>query len=297
MSAEYVLTAFFGFSTISPFESESEEGNYLDIIKFKTIYLQHGILHANLKLKNHAEKCRSDKIVVSSYFEKDNYINNYGYEEYEIISTGMARYDHINKDTIPHNRILFAPSWRKYLTNEITASKWQVLKNKILASDYYIKFNAFLNSKRLAKVLEENNIYLDFKLHPIIKDAKGLFNFENSRISIAPDEVNIENYKMFITDFSSYVFDFGYLTRPIMFFVPDMDQFKSGMNHYRELDLPWEKSFGNLVLEPEDAVDEVIRIIENDFAVDSIYKERMENFYLPMKNCAEELYLYLKNMA
>lgn len=293
LSAEYVLTAFFGFSTISPFASEDEEGNYLDIIKFRTIYLQHGVLHANLKLKNHAERSRADKIVVSSYFEKENYVSNYGYEEQEIITTGMARYDHINRSAVPKNRILFAPSWRKYLTNEINASKWQVLENKILASDYYIKFNAFLNDKRLIKALENNDVYLDLKLHPIIKDAKGLFNFDNPRVCIAPDEVKVEDYKMFITDFSSYVFDFGYLARPIMFFVPDMDQFKSGMNHYRELDLPWEKSFGNLVLEPEDAVNEAIRIIDNNFVPDNVYKERMENFYLPMENCAESLYNYL----
>ena len=293
LSAEKVLTAFFGFSTISPFGTEEEEGNYLDIIKFETIYLQHGVLHANLRLKNHAERCRAEKIVVSSNFEKENYINNYGYEESEIISTGMARYDHIDKTIQPKNKILFAPSWRKYLTNEITSSKWEVLEGKILASDYYKKFNEFLSDERLMKLLEEKNISLDFKLHPIIKDAKNLFNFDNPHINVLSDDVTLEDYNMFITDFSSFVFDFGYLVRPIMFFVPDMDQFKSGMNHYRELDLPWEKSFGNLVLEPENAVDEVIRIIENDFVTDTIFKNRMEKFYLPMKNCSEALYDYL----
>lgn len=293
LSAEKVLTAFFGFTPISPFKTEREEGNYLDIIKFKTIYLQHGVLHANLRLNNHAERSRADQIVVSSYFEKNNYINNYAYEENEIICTGMARYDHIDKFHRPQNRILFAPSWRKYLTEEVTSSKWEILEGKILASDYYKKFYEFLSSKQLIKVLEEKDIYLDFKLHPIIKDAKNLFNFDNLRVSIAPDEVKVEDYKMFITDFSSYVFDFGYLSRPIMYFVPDMQQFKAGMNHYRELELPWEEAFGKLVLEAEEAVNEVLRIIDNDFIPDPIFKERMDNFYLPLDSCAEKLYQYL----
>lgn len=293
LSAEKVLTAFYGYSPISPFGNEKIEANYSDIIKFETIYLQHGVLHADLKLINHAERSRADKIVISSYFEKDNLMKNYGYEEDEIISTGMERYDHINKDVYPKNRILFAPSWRKYLTSQECESQWTPLKDKIVQSDYYKKFVDFLNSPTLANALEKNNLHLDMKLHPIIKNTDDLFNFDNPRICMVNDDVKVENYKMFITDFSSYVFDFGYLVRPVMFFVPDMLQFKSGMNHYRELNLPWEKSFGNLVLEPEDAVDEVIRIIENDFAVDSIYKERMENFYLPMKNCAESLYNYL----
>lgn len=295
ISAEIVMTGFFGFSTISPFGSESEEADYLDIIKFDTIYLQHGVLHASLEKFNHAERSRAEKIVVSSYFEKENYVNNYGYEPYEIISTGMSRYDHIDKTSPPKNRILFAPSWRKYLTNSITGSKWEVLKNKIVASDYYIKFNAFLTSPKLLRVLEEKDLYLDFKIHPIIKTAKDLFVFNNPRIRIAPDEVKIEDYQMFITDFSSFLFDFGFLSRPIMFFVPDMPQFKSGMNNYRELDLPWEKSFGNLTLEPEEAVDEAIRLINNDFVPDPVFKERMDNFYLPLENCAEKLYQYLTN--
>ena len=44
---------------------------------------------------------------------------------------------------------------------------------------------------------------------------------------------DIEDYKMFITDFSSFVFDFACLCRPVLYFVPDYGQFKAGMNHYR----------------------------------------------------------------
>ena len=293
LSAECILTAFYGFSTVSPFETEKEEANYIDLIKFKTIYLQHGVLHANLRLKNHAERCRAEKIVVSSYFEKDNYIKNYGYDENEIITTGMARYDHIDKNRKPVNKILFAPSWRKYLTNELTPSKWTILEDKIKKSDYYLKFMEFLSNSTLHEVLKKNNILLEVKLHPIIKDAKSLFDVDFENILLAKDQVDIEDYKLFITDFSSYVFDFAYLSRPIIYFVPDMDQFKSGMNHYRELDLPFEKAFGNLVLEANDAVNETIRIIDNNFVPDALFKERMDNFYFPLNNCAEGLYEYL----
>ena len=251
------------------------------------------MLHANLRLKNHAERCRAEKIVVSSYFEKDNYIKNYGYDENEIITTGMARYDHIDKNRKPVNKILFAPSWRKYLTNELTPSKWTILEDKIKKSDYYLKFMEFLSNSTLHEVLKKNNILLEVKLHPILKDAKSLFDVDFVNILLAKDQVDIEDYKLFITDFSSYVFDFAYLSRPIIYFVPDMDQFKSGMNHYRELDLPFEKAFGNLVLEANDAVNETIRIIDNNFVPDALFKERMDNFYFPLNNCAEGLYEYL----
>ena len=290
LSAEKVLTAFYGFSTISPFDSESEEADYLDIIKFETIYLQHGVLHASLRLKNHAERCRADRIVVSSEFEKQNYIRNYGYEEEELICTGMARYDHIDRRRQPKNRILFAPSWREYLTVVESGSSWGLLENKVLASQYYRKFMEFLTDERLYHLLKEQDLHLDFKLHPIIKDARNLFGVENDRIHLAPETVALEDYRLFITDFSSFVFDFAYLSRPILYFVPDMDQFRSGMNHYRELDLPFEKAFGPLVLEAGEAVEKVEEIAANDFNPRELYAERMAGFFYEREQHAEGLY-------
>lgn len=293
LSAEKVLTAFYGFSTISPYESEAEEANYLDIIKFETIYLQHGVLHANLRLKNHAERCRADRIVVSSEFEKQNYIKNYGYEEEELICTGMARYDHIDRRRQPKNRILFAPSWREYLTVVESGSSWGLLENKVLASEYYQRFMEFLTDERLYCLLAEHDLHLDFKLHPIIKDARNLFNVENDRIHLAPESVVLEDYRLFITDFSSFLFDFVYLNRSILYFVPDMDQFRSGMNHYRELDLPFDEAFGPLVLEAKEAIEKVSEIVANDFKPEKVYAERMGNFFYEREQYAEGLYRYL----
>lgn len=295
LSAEKVLTAFYGFSTISPFGTEAEEGKYLDIIKFETIYLQHGVLHANLVLKNHVERCRADKIVISSYFEKDNYMKKYGYEEGDLICTGMARYDHIDRKRASRNRILFAPSWRQYLTFVQSASKWEVLENKIISSDYYTKFMEFLTDKKLYQLLEKYDLHLDFKLHPIIRDAKNLFQVENDRIHLAPEAVDVEDYKIFITDFSSYVFDYACLNRPVIYFVPDMDQFKSGMNHYRELDLPFEKAFGNLCLEATETVSEIEKIAENNFEPEEKFENRMSEFFFDLDHCADKLYKYLIN--
>lgn len=290
LSAEKVLTAFYGFSTISPFESESEEADYLDIIKFEIIYLQHGVLHANLRLKNHAERCRADRIVVSSEFEKQNYIKNYGYEEEELICTGMARYDYIDRRKLPKNRILFAPSWREYLTVVESGSSWGVLENKVLASEYYRKFMEFLTDERLHLLLKEQDMHLDFKLHPIIKDAGNLFRVGNERIHLAPETVAPEDYRLFITDFSSFVFDFVYLKRPVLYFVPDMDQFRSGMNHYRELDLPFEEAFGPLALEAGEAVEKVVEIAAHDFKPEDLFADRMTGFFYEREQYAEGLY-------
>lgn len=293
VSCERVFTAFYGFTPITAFETEREELCFTDIMKFDTIYLQHGILHAHMPLNNSYERSRAEQIVISAPFEMDNYTKNYAYKPEELIPTGMARYDHIDKNRPAKNRILFAPSWRKYLTSQINAAKWDLMEDKFKKSDYYKNFLTFLTDKRIEKSLEEHDVYLDVKLHPIVSGATGLFEIDSNRINLINGDVDIEDYCAFITDFSSYVFDFAYLNRPIMYFVPDYVQFKSGMNHYRDLDLPFDKAFGHFSTDPEKAVNDLLTIIDNNFVPEEIFSERMKNFYYPLENCAEALYQYV----
>ena len=288
LASELILTGFYGYSTISPFQDEDLEIQYDDIKTFRVIYLQHGVLHASLRKQNSVENYRADKIVISSWFEKQNYVENYHYNEDDLICTGMARYDYIHRDTPAQRKILFAPSWREYFTVRETASKWNVFREKLLSSDYYKKFNALISSPELAEILEKNNCTFEIKMHPIISELGDVFTYQSDHIRMADAEVNVDEYCMFITDYSSYVFDYAYLNRPIMYFVPDYEQFRSGMGHYKDLDLPFEKAFGPLVLEAKDAVAQIKRIAEQNFKTDDVYSERMENFFFDFGESAAE---------
>jgi len=150
----------------------------------------------------------------------------------------------------------------------------------------------FLNDGRLNEMLEKNDLYLDLKLHPIISGAQNIFSVTSDRIKTV-SEVNPENYKIFITDFSSYVFDFVYLKRAILYFVPDILEFRSGIMPYRELDLPFDKAFGELVTDSDSAVKELQKIIANNSQPDKKFSDRMEGFFLDGDNHAERLYEYL----
>ena len=104
LSARVIFTAFYGVTPVSPFGSAAGEVPYADLLDFKTIYLQHGVLHASLRSQNSVERCRADKIVISAPFEKQNYMTNYHYPEDNLIPTGMARYDHIDRSKKAKNR-------------------------------------------------------------------------------------------------------------------------------------------------------------------------------------------------
>lgn len=292
LCAEYIITSYMDIRPMRPFQTDAEFAYYRDLSQPVTICLQHGVLHADLRWLQSAERCRTDKVVISSFLERENYINKYHYREEDLIESGMPRYDYIDKNALAKNRILFAPSWRSYLLKKDTDGIWEKIPGQLTKSNYFKKFSEFLSSPKLADILEKKDLYLDAKLHQNMKSALEYFTDYSNRINFV-NEANVEDYKIFITDISSYVFDYAYLIRPVIYFMPDMDEFKSGMNHYRELDLPWEKAFGSLTTEPESAVNEIIRIINNGFVPDPIFKERMDNFYLPMENCAEKMYQYL----
>ena len=296
LSTQLILTSYYEKSAVSPFESEEEEEYYADIIDFKTVYLQNGVLHADLFRDLNVENCYADKIVVSSPFEQENYCNKYHYDMMDLIPTAMARYDYIDRTKEPKRRILFAPSWRQYLTVSHTPSHWNVVEQQFKESNYYKRLQAFLSDSKLEELLEQEDLYLDYKPHPIMASAEEeIFSIDSNRIRMVGEDVSIEDYALIITDFSSYVFDYACLVRPVIYYIPDYEEFKSGMHHYRKLDLPLEDAFGHFYTETEQVIEEIRAIAERGFVSESQYKERMNNFYLPLENCAERIYQYCMN--
>lgn len=292
VAAKKIITAYVETENICPFK-KTERVFFADIAHAQVIYLQHGILHAHLPWKYSPARIEADKVVVSSNFEIDNLVNIYKFKKEDLIPVGMARFEMMNRTKRPIRRILFAPSWRNYLIGPRNGNQWIYMDEKFVKSDYFTNFNEFLNDPRLENVLANNNVYLDVKLHPIFVPYKKYFDHINPHVSFVGDEVVDDEYSMYITDFSSYVFNFAYMNRYILYYVPDWIQFISGMNQYRELDLPFEKAFGPLVKEGKAAICEIEEAINSDFTPKKIYKERMSKFFLPMENNREKLYEYM----
>lgn len=295
LNSDKILTSFSSLQEYCPFYKNYQY--YKDILKYDLIYLQHGILHAKL-LKMYSKTFTPiDKFVVSSQFEKENLIKNYEYNENDLICCGMPRLDDKNDENVePENKIIFAPSWREYLIGKAINRKRKINKEKFINSKYYIETVKFLTNKNLLKVLKEKNIVIDYKLHPIFEKYKECFDHvicDNITVSIG--NTNLSKCKAFITDFSSFQFDFVKLVRPIVYFVPDMDEFKAGLHTYRELDLKHEDAFGKLCLTGDELLKEIIKLIDNNFEMDELYKERMENFFFKVDNRKEKLYQAIKN--
>ncbi|MCR5796418.1 MAG: bifunctional glycosyltransferase family 2 protein/CDP-glycerol:glycerophosphate glycerophosphotransferase [Eubacterium sp.] len=283
LKSRKIITAFVEYNNYSPFTRKrfaklNDVNNDADII-----YLQHGVLHAHVPWKYSLDRLVIEKEVISTHYEKDNLINNYCFNEKALIPCGMPRYDHIDTEKEPVNRILFAPSWRKYLVGMV-GSEWVTTEGKFLNSKFFEETSKFLNSPELEKMLEKNDFYLDFKLHPILERYKHLYEIKNKRVVMAEKTVAETDYKIFMTDFSSFVFDFVYLERPIIYFLPDRDMFRAGMNDYRQIDIPFEDGFGELAISADDAVKAVQNILNNGCKPAPKYAEKMKTFFIHKDN-------------
>jgi len=293
LNADKILTAYVEKNNVYPFSAE-EFRQVKDLVHFETVYLQHGILHASIPWKYTPESLQIDKVVVSSGFEISNFIEHYNFRRQDIYPVGMPRLDALKKTGAgkgQKGRILFAPSWRNYLIMPQLDNYWEPLPEIFMESDYYKGLSMFLHSEKLETLLEQNDMFLDFKLHPIFREAYGsLFSWKSKRICFADNVVDSSGYDIFVTDFSSYVFDFVYLEIPVVYFVPDYLQFKSGMNQYREMDLPFEDAFGPFVTGAEEAAAEIAEIIKTGNVPKEKYLNRMRSFFISGEHRAEALY-------
>ena len=284
LKASKVITAFIENNNIFPF-SQGEYNRYANKMRFETIYLQHGVLHIDMPWKYSPEKIIADKIVVACDVDYRLFRAN-GFNEGDLWKIGLSRFDGMNRlGNSSAKKILYAPSWRNYLVGDNINGQWQTLEKKFTASRYYARIKDFLESEELNRLLEEHGYELDIKMHPIFqKYASSLFKC-SQRVCLK-ENVNEGEYNLFITDFSSYMFDFIYMGIPILSFIPDYEEFKCGMNGYRNVD------FMNYVEEDmiAKAPDEIIDKIEKFFVIKRGLPYEVKFFEHGSKQIADLIY-------
>ncbi len=289
LSADKILTSFYGLQDFLCYPNGAFK-YFSDLTTFELIYLQHGVLHAHLPTMYSLDRMMLDKEVVSTNFEVENLIKNYCFEDSFLIKSGMPRLSMIPKDKKPEKKILFAPSWRKFLVESDDMGSWIAKDETFVKSDFYKNTMAFLTDERLNRALKEHGYVLDFKPHPNFRVYDGLFKLNGETTRLAPKKVDEYSYSVFITDFSSFMFDFIYLKRPILYFMPDLELFEAGLNHYRKLDIPLDQGFGEFSSDPKKAVDDVIALLDNGCVPEKKYIDRMNGLFFENGNPEDLLY-------
>ena len=76
--------------------------------------------------------------------------------------------------------------------------------------------------------------------------------------------------------------------------MPDFKEFKAGMNDYRELDIPFEKGFGEFTQNEAELCTALNRIMENSGEPISPYKEKNADFFFDKeKDACDMIYKFI----
>ena len=250
--------------------------------KSKKIFLQHGIIKDDLAFC-HADQTNIDMFVCSAVPEY-NYIDRvFGYPKGVLQLTGLCRFDNLVKPDHATRRLLFMPTWRTNLRS--------CNRRTFLNSDYYQKYDSFLNSEKLAALLETFEYELVFYPHFEVHRFLDCFHADNPRVHIADFKNNdvqqllIES-DILITDYSSVFFDYGYMRKPVVYYQYDEAafravQYKEGYFDYRR------DGFGPVTETEDGTVDCIRRILKNGNRPEDVYLDRMNAFYKfnDTKNC------------
>src|SRR5699024_2875398 len=120
------------------------------------VFLQHGVLgRKNVEYHKKYYDLPFDLVIVSSDPEKyDVVMDELGYDEDEVVVTGLARFDNLVQTKKPKD-ILLMPTWRDWINTD----------QKFLESEYYAAYSNLINNQYLMNLLEEYDVNLNFYPH------------------------------------------------------------------------------------------------------------------------------------
>lgn len=223
-------------------------------LKGKKIMLQHGITQNYLAFMS-KKIAKLDLFICGAYKEYEYILKEYGYTEKEVKYTGFARYDNLKSKE--KRQILVMPTFRKWLnyTDDFTSS------------EYFKKWNSFLNQKELLAYLESKNLELIFYPHYEIQKYLSQFKTPSKRIILASfkdydvQKLLIES-SVLITDYSSVFFDFAYMKKPVIYYQFDLKKFRK--DHYQQGFFDYDKMGFGPVCTTENKLISTLKNIEND---------------------------------
>ncbi|WP_127531968.1 CDP-glycerol glycerophosphotransferase family protein [Paenibacillus kobensis] len=242
----------------------------------KFVFLQHGVIALKKIDKGVFKKTKHsgvDLFAVSSDYERDIIKNHFGYDQNEIIVTGLCRWDALQDKSSKENReILIMPTWRSWMDG--------IMEEEFVQSSYYHNYVSLLQSRTLKDLLEKNNIKAHFLLHPKFIEHVDKFREENSAIQIVQfGEVKVNELlmrsSMLITDYSSVAWEMYYQHKSTLFFQFDASKYNKLQGSYMDMDT---ELFGERAFTVEELIPHIELYIERDFKEQDKYTD-MRNYY------------------
>jgi len=237
-------------------------------------YLRHGVTGLS-RIDYALNKLRTgfSLFVVSSQFEKDHYIAEYGYDDQDIAVTGLARWDQLINKGIG-DTILLMPTWRRWIRS----------KQQLSDSEFMQRYMSLLRNATLHDILETHDLNLVFYPHYHIQQFMDDMPEIHPRIQIIRQgQETVQSLllrsDLLVTDYSSVAFDFSYMQKPVIFYQFDYDKFHD--EHNKPGPISQNKLFGEVTRDEDAVVDGVRRFANKDGAFMSAAKDNPYIFRAP----------------
>ena len=274
---------------------------YIDYITF--ISLTHGLNYFKTDLfRTYYGRSKYHKLVISTSEKLIHLAINNGWQEKDLIKICLPKWDKLDeiKKIEKRNKnksIFFFFTWRLWNKNISDELK--------LNSDYFKNIEELINDKYLTHTLSKNKIALYFCLHHMLEIYEEKLNFSNENIKfIKQNEIFscISNSNLLVTDFSSIIFEFIYLNKPYIMFIPDSEELN--INKY------YSQEYVNLIKGLKDGsidfmnkffginqvLDKILYYINNDFQIEQSLVEFYKSFNLKCGNNTMKFINYLENL-
>ncbi|HFI3311783.1 TPA: CDP-glycerol glycerophosphotransferase family protein [Escherichia coli] len=258
--------------------------HYSDIMKYKFVFLQHGITKDDQSEWLNSRKI--DYLVTASTYEYEDISRRgrYRYTTQETVLTGFPRYDNLVKNTISKKQILIMPTWRKDLAGELQKKSSKRVKNPQFSNSIFCEmWGGFLRSDNLKKACFDKGYTVIFYPHPNLVDYIEDLNIPDyikiGDLSTGSIQTAFKDADLLITDYSSVAFDIAYMKKPIIYFQFDSDTFFASHSYSKGYFDYYKLGFGPVVKDIEMLNTQLLSILDSNCVISPYYEERIDNFF------------------
>lgn len=252
------------------------------ILKNKRAFLQHGVICSDMPWCYY-ENTKMRLFVCGAKKEYDFIKETYGYPEGYVKYLGLARFDGLHNYVVKKNQILVMPSWREWIADPTSKSLTLDDMTSFTSTEYYQKWNEFLNSSAIAETLEKYDLQMVFYPHRNMQKYIKEFSTGSERIIIADwKQYDVQSLlkesALLITDLSSIFMDFAYMRKPMIYYQFDMEKFRKGQ--YQQGYFEYSRDgFGPVCTELSQVEEHLLKYAKNELKMEEEYKKREEEFF------------------
>ncbi|GHU52155.1 minor teichoic acid biosynthesis protein GgaB [Clostridia bacterium] len=228
--AKVLAYSDFAVDEVYPFETDEERFLCMSLSNHRFMFLQHGIIKDDMS-KLLSRMTRNLSLFLTSAIPEYESINceHYAYAETDTVKLlGLPRYDALENN--PKKKIIIMPTWRSKLSEGID------IYNADFKDTLFFKgLNDLLSDGNFVDEIEKLGYEIILKMHPRLNCQLSDFAID-PRIIVADNMYSYSRLfgegSLVITDYSSAVFDFAYLRKPVIYYHYDLPNLPKGYFDY-----------------------------------------------------------------